>query len=193
MKKIIVGISGATGVIYGIRLLEVLKQLPVETHLIITGPGEKNIEIETEFTVEYVKNLATEVYDPTDITAAVASGSFKTDGMVIVPCTMRTLSAIANSFDSNLLVRAADCILKERRKLVVVARETPLHIGHIRLLAQVCEMGGIIVPPIPAFYHKPKTIDDLIYHLVGKILDQLDIEVEEDLFQRWAGCPSETM
>jgi 4-hydroxy-3-polyprenylbenzoate decarboxylase len=186
MKKIIVGVTGATGVIFGIRLLEVLKDLSnIEAHLILSDTGKKNIEIETDYAVEDVEKLATIVHEFHDLTAPIASGSFKTDGMAVVPCTVKTLSAIANSYSDNLLVRAADCMLKERRKLVLVVRETPLHIGHLNLLCRACEMGGIILPPIPAFYHKPSCIDDIVNHVIGKILDQLGIETANDLFQRW--------
>ncbi len=183
MKKIIVGISGASGVIYGIRLLETLSKLGIETHLIMTKAALKNLKIETDFTKKEIESKASHVYDIEDIGAPIASGSFKIDGMVIAPCSIKTLSAIANSYSENLLVRAADVILKERRRLILLVRETPLHAGHLELMVKVTQMGGIIMPPVPAFYHLPKTIDDLINQTVGKVLDLL--EIDHSLFKRW--------
>ncbi|VAX20160.1 Flavin prenyltransferase UbiX [hydrothermal vent metagenome] len=185
MDRFIVGISGASGVIYGIRLLEALKKYSggAEVRLIITPSAETNIGIETGYAIEQVKALADAVDDYKDFTAPTASGSFRTKGMVIAPCSMRTLSDIANSHSDNLLVRAADVTLKEGRKLVVVPRETPLHKGHLELMTKVADIGGVILPPFPAFYHQPKTIDDIIDQTVGKILDQLG--VEHDIFKRW--------
>jgi len=185
VRRIIVGITGATGVIYGIRLLEVLKNAEVETHLILSDSGKKNIRIETDFTIEDVEALASQVHDIRNLASSVSSGSFRTDGMVIVPCTVKTLSGVANSYNDNLIVRAADVILKERRRLVLVVRETPLHKGHLELMSRVAGIGGIILPPIPAFYHSPRTIDDLLNHTVGKILDLL--EIDNSLFTRWKG------
>lgn len=182
-KKIIVGITGATGVIYGIRMLQVLSERNVETHLVITESGIRNIEIETRFSLEDLKKLAKRIYDINDICAPIASGSCLMDGMVVIPCTIKTLSAIANSFNHNLLVRAADVTLKERRRLVLVVRETPLHEGHLELMLRVTRMGGIIMPPVPSFYHKPKTIDDIINQTVGKVLDLFGIDAH--LFDRW--------
>lgn len=182
-KRIVVGITGASGVIYGVRLLEVLRELDVETHLVLSEAAKKTILIETRHTVGYVEKLAHTSHDPRDVSASIASGSFRTAGMVVVPCTIKTLSGIANSFNDNLVIRAADVTLKERRRLILVVRETPLHKGHLRLLAQVADTGATILPPVPAFYHAPKTIDDLIDHIVGKILDNLDIE--HALFRRW--------
>jgi 4-hydroxy-3-polyprenylbenzoate decarboxylase len=185
--KIIVGISGSTGALYGIRLLEVLRQHPdIETHLIMSNPAKQTIVLETHYTVEQVEALADRVHRINDIAAPLSSGSFKTDGMVVIPCSIKTLSAIANSYDDNLLVRAADVTLKERRRLVLVARETPLHLGHLRLMTQVVEMGAILAPPMPAFYHHPQTIDDLVNQTVGRVLDLLGID-QEDLFKRWNG------
>ena len=188
MKKIIVGISGASGIIYGIRLLELLAQLDdVETHLVMSSAAGTTMRLETEYTVEQVNALADVTYPFKDIAAAISSGSFKTDGMVVAPCSMKTLAGIANSFSDNLLLRAADVVLKDRRRLVLVPRETPLHLGHLRLMTQVTEYGAIIAPPMPAFYHRPKTIDDIVNQTVNRVLDLLDIELEEDLFKRWQG------
>lgn len=183
--KLVVGISGATGSIYGIRTLEALKKLGIESHLVMTDSARKNIDLETDYTVRQVEALADVVHDIKDIGAGIASGSFKISGMIIAPCSIKTLSALAHSYNDNLLVRAADVCLKERRKLVVIARETPLHVGHLKLLTAVAEMGGIILPPMPAFYHLPRTIDDIINQTVGKALDQFDIE--HNLFRRWEG------
>ncbi len=183
MSKIIVGISGATGVIYGVRLLKVLHEANVETHLVITQSAVKNLHIETDLTMSDLESLATVVYDVDDIGAAIASGSFKMDGMVVAPCTIKSLSAIANSFNYNLLIRAADVTLKERRRLVLLVRETPLHEGHLELMTKVTRMGGIIMPPVPAFYHMPATIDDVINQTVGKVLDLFSIDAK--LFKRW--------
>jgi flavin prenyltransferase len=186
--KIIVGISGSTGVIYGIRLLEVLKDLPlVETHLIISPSAKQTILLETDYQIETVEALANQVYRFNDISSSISSGSFKIDAMAVMPCTIKTLSGIALSFSDNLLLRAADVMLKERRRLILAVRETPFHLGHLRLMVQVTEMGAIIMPPVPAFYHKPKTIDDLINQTVNRMLDLLGIELDKDLFQRWNG------
>ena len=188
MKKLIVGISGASGVIYGIRLLEILREVPdVETHLIMSAAAGTTIGLETDLTAEQVMKLADVTYRFKDIAAAVSSGSFKTRGMVIAPCSMKTLAGIANSFSDNLLLRAADVVLKDRRRLVLVARETPLHLGHLRLMVQATEMGAILAPPMPAFYHRPKTIDDIVNQTVNRVLDLLEIELPQDLFTRWQG------
>ena len=187
---LIIGITGATGVIYGIRLLEVLAaRKDIETHLIISEAGEVGIKYETDWKIENVKALADFSYDINDVGAKLASGSFKRDGMIVTPCTVKTMSALAHSYTSNLLIRAGDVTLKERGKLVLLVREMPLHIGHLRNMEKLCEMGTIIMPPVPAFYHKPKTIQDLIDHTIGKTLDILGIE--HNLFQRWAGVQSE--
>ncbi len=188
MKRLIIGITGASGVIYGIRFLEVLQKLPdVETHLIISTAGAQTIGLETDYTANQVAALADKDYRINDIAAAISSGSFKTDGMVVLPCSMKTLAGIAHSFSDNLIMRAADVVLKDRRRLVIVPRETPLHLGHLRLMTQIVEMGGIIAPPMPAFYHRPETIDDIVNQTVNRVLDLLDIELEQDLFTRWQG------
>ena len=183
MTRIIVGISGATGVIYGARMLKALAACGVETHLVVTQSAIKNLLIETEYTSADLEAMAHTVYDVEDIGAAIASGSYKTDGMVVIPCSIKTLSAVANSFNYNLLIRAADVTLKERRRLVLVVRETPLHEGHLELMTKVARIGGVIMPPVPAFYHMPKTIDDLIDQTVGKVLDLFSIDGK--LFKRW--------
>jgi 4-hydroxy-3-polyprenylbenzoate decarboxylase len=182
-KRLVVGISGASGVIYGVRLLQVLKETDYETHLIISKSGELNIEIETAYDPDDVKALADYVYDHKNMAASLASGSFLTEGMVVVPCTIKTLSGIANSYNENLLVRAADVTLKEKRKLVLVVRETPLHKGHLRLMTMAADMGAHILPPVPSFYHMPKTIEDIIDQTIGKIFDFMGIE--HHLFNRW--------
>jgi 4-hydroxy-3-polyprenylbenzoate decarboxylase len=182
-KRIVIGISGASGVIYGVRMLSLLKEKDFETHLILSEAGKKNIEIETSFTPSDVTAMAHFTYDNRDVSAALASGSFLTGGMVVVPCTIKTLSGIANSYTNNLLVRAADVTLKEKRKLVLVVRETPLHQGHLRLMTMAADMGAHILPPVPSFYHQPKTIEDLIDQTIGKVFDYLGIK--NDLFKRW--------
>jgi 4-hydroxy-3-polyprenylbenzoate decarboxylase len=184
MERIIVGISGASGVILGIRLLEVLsKNDEIETHLIISNAGKKTIELETDWKVEDVEAMANQVHDFNDIGSSISSGSFKTKGMVIIPCSIKTLSAIASSFNTNLLIRAADVALKERRKLVLVPREMPLHRGHLELMIKVHDLGGIILPPILTFYHQPQNIGDMIEYTIGKVLDLLNIN--HALFKRW--------
>jgi len=182
-RRIVIGISGASGVIYGVKMLSLLKATDFETHLILSEAGKINIQIETGLSIDDVAGSADVVHDSKDMTASLASGSFLTEGMVVVPCTIKTLSAIANSYNSNLLVRAADVTLKEKRKLVLVVRETPLHKGHLRLMSMAADMGAHILPPIPSFYHKPKTLDDIIHQTIGKIFDYLGIE--HHLFQRW--------
>jgi len=183
MRVIVVGISGATGVVYGVRTLQALAACGVETHLVVTQSALKNFMIETDYTFEKLASLASVTYDVDDIGAPIASGSFHADGMVIAPCSIKTLSAVANSFNYNLLVRAADVTLKERRRLVLAVRETPLHEGHLELMARVTRMGGVVMPPVPAFYHKPKTINDIIDQTVGKMLDLFSID--GGLFKRW--------
>jgi 4-hydroxy-3-polyprenylbenzoate decarboxylase len=186
MTVLIVGITGASGAIYGIRLLEVLSSVKnVETHLIVSEAAEAIIKYETGRRIEDVKELASFSYDIRDIGAQIASGSFKTDGMIVAPCTVKTMSAIANSYSENLLIRVGDVTIKERRRLLLLVRETPLHIGHIRNMERLCEMGAIIMPPAPAFYHKPQTVQDIVDHTVGKMLDIFGIE--HTLFQRWSG------
>jgi 4-hydroxy-3-polyprenylbenzoate decarboxylase len=185
--RIIIGINGATGVVYGIRLLQVLSTLnDIETHLVISAAGEQTIELETEFKASEVKRLANHSYAIDDIGAPLASGSFRHDGMIVAPCSIKTLSALAHSYADNLLTRAADVTLKERRRLLLLVRETPLHLGHLRNMVSITEMGAIVMPPVPAFYHGPRTIQDLIDHTVGKALDLFGIE--HKLFRRWPGA-----
>ena len=182
-RRIVIGISGASGVIYGVRILELLRETDFETHLIISRAGRLNIEIETDYKPDAVEAMADFAYDHNDMAAPLASGSFLTEGMVVVPCTIKSLSAIANSYSENLLVRTADVTLKEKRKLVLVVRETPLHVGHLRLMTMAAEMGAHLLPPVPSFYHKPETIDDIINQTIGKIFDYLGIN--HGLFTRW--------
>ena len=184
--RLIIGMSGASGVIYGIRLLEVLSRVEqVETHLVLSDSAKLNIAIETDRSAKEIQVLADEVYSNRDIAARLASGSFKTDGMIVAPCAIKTLSAIANSYTDSLLVRAADVVLKERRRLVLVPRETPLHTGHCELLLKASQMGAIMAPPMPAHYINPQTVDDLVDHHVGRILDLFDLD--PGLVQRWQG------
>lgn len=182
-KRLIVGITGATGFMYGVEALRILKKLGVESHLVVTKPAEITREYETDFSREYVRNLADVNYSITDIGAAIASGSFKTMGMLIAPCSVRTLGEIANCISSTLLTRAADVMLKERRKLVLMLRETPLHAGHLKQMLAVTEMGGIIMPPVPAFYDKPKSLQQMVYHSVARALDLFDLDVVD--LPRW--------
>ncbi|MAF33904.1 MAG: UbiX family flavin prenyltransferase [Desulfobacterales bacterium] len=184
-NRIVIGITGASGVTYGVRMLRLLEDTNYETHLIISEAGMLNIEIETGYKAEKVAAMADYTYNHVNVSASLASGSFLTEGMVVVPCTIKTLSGIANSYTENLLVRAADVTLKEKRKLVLVVRETPLHKGHLRLMTMAADMGAHILPPIPSFYHMPKTIDDIIDQTIGKIFDYIGIEHE--LFRRWNG------
>ena len=184
--RLIIGMSGASGVIYGIRLLEVLSRVEqVETHLVLSDSAKLNIAIETDRSAKEIQALADKVYSNRDIAARLASGSFKTDGMIVAPCAVKTLSAIANSYADSLLVRAADVVLKERRRLVLVPRETPLHRGHCELLLKASQMGAILAPPMPAHYINPQTVDDLVDHHVGRILDLFDLD--PGLVQRWQG------
>jgi 4-hydroxy-3-polyprenylbenzoate decarboxylase len=187
MKRLVVGISGASAAIYGIRLLQALQDVKVESHLVITDPAREIIALETDYDVSEVEALATHVHGVRDVGAEIASGSFRADGMAIVPCSIKTLSAVASSYADNLLVRAADVTLKERRRLVLMVRETPLHLGHLRLMQEVSEMGAVVYVPVPAFYARPRTIEDLVDHTVGRILDLFDIE--HDLLNRWHGMP----
>ena len=181
--KIVIGFSGASGIIYGIRLLEILHSINIQTYLIISEWAKKNIEIETDKTLEYVKSLSSVNYDNFRLDASVSSGSFLHDGMVIVPCSMKSLSSIANGYDDTLISRAASVTLKESRKLIIVPRETPLSRIHLENMIKLQEAGAIILPAMPGFYHNPSTIEEIVDHLVGKILDQLNIE--HDLFRRW--------
>lgn len=189
MKRLIVGISGASGVIYGIRLLEVLRDVQeVESQLVMSTAAAQTIGLETSYSAAEVEALADVVYRFRDIAAAISSGSYKTMGMVVMPCSMKTLAGIAHSYSDNLLLRAADVVLKDQRKLVLVPRETPLHLGHLRLLVQVAEMNAIVAPPMPAFYHRPQAVDDIINQTVNRVLDLFGIDLPEDLFQRWQGA-----
>lgn len=185
MKKIVVGISGASGAIYGIRILEVLKQQGIETYAIISNAAVKTIHYETSYKIDEVIKLATNVYDQKDIGAAISSGSFKVDGMIVAPCSIKTLSAVANSYNDELLTRAADVQLKERRKLVLLVRETPFNLSHLQHMSLITQMGGVILPPVPSFYNKPKTIDDIVNQTVGKALDQFGIDAK--IYERWTG------
>ncbi len=188
-RRIVIGISGASGVTYGVRILHLLQESNYETHLIISRAGKLNIEIETPYTADQVAAMADRVYDDADMAAAVSSGSFLTEGMIVAPCTIKSLSGIANSYNTNLLVRAADVTLKEKRKLVLVVRETPLHKGHLRLMSLAADMGAHILPPIPSFYHQPKTIGDIVDQTIGKIFDYFGIR--HSLFRRWGEQPDE--
>lgn len=186
MKRLVIGMSGSSGVIYGIRILEALAKNPdVETHLIMSQAARMNIGIETDWPAADVEALADEVHNNKNIGASIASGSYKTAGMIVVPCSMKTLSGIANSYAENLIIRAADVMLKERRRLVIVPRESPLHTGHCELMLKASQMGAIICPPSPAFYSEPKTVDDIINHTVARTLDLFDIETGN--MQRWQG------
>jgi flavin prenyltransferase len=182
-NKLVVGITGASGVIYGITLLKSLKKLHVETHLVVSKGGALNIELETKYKLDEVLAMADHVYEANNLAAAISSGSFLTGGMIVAPCTIKTLSGIANSYNDNLLVRAADVTLKERRKLLLMVRETPLHKGHLKLMLQATDYGAHILPPFPAFYNQPQTIDDIVNQTVGKMLDYF--QIEHDLFKRW--------
>ena len=185
--KLIIGMSGASGAIYGIRLLELLRDVPeVETHLVMSPHARLNIEIETDYVPGFVEDLADVVHKYRDQAASIASGSFKTAGMIVAPCSMKTLSNIVSSDAGNLVVRAADVALKERRRLVLVPRETPLHVGHCRLLYEASRLGAIIVPPVPAFYTKPRTVDDIVTHSVSRVLDLFDIDTGK--IRRWQGA-----
>ena len=186
-RRMIVGISGATGTIYGLRILEVLRLLDIETHLIMTKPGERTLAYETDRKVRDIRNMADFWYADTDIGATIASGSFRTMGMITAPCSVRSLSAIATGNTDGLLTRAADVCLKERRRVVLMFRETPLHSGHIRAMAQATENGAIIFPPVPAFYDRPASLDEMVNHTVGRVLDLFDLEAR--LARRWSGRP----
>ncbi|WJW84797.1 MULTISPECIES: UbiX family flavin prenyltransferase [Enterobacter] len=189
MKRLIVGLSGASGAIYGVRLLQVLRNVAeVETHLVMSQAARQTLSLETDLSLRDVQALADVVHDARDIAASISSGSFKTAGMVILPCSIKTLSGIVNSYTDTLVTRAADVVLKERRPLVLCVRETPLHLGHLRLMTQAAELGAIIMPPVPAFYHRPQTLDDVINQTVNRVLDQFDIDLPEDLFTRWQGA-----
>ena len=185
--KVIVGISGASGVIYGIRLLQALRESPgVETHLVLSVTGKLNIRLETGFKVSEVEALAAQVHDDRNLAASISSGSFRSDAMVVAPCSMKSLSGIVNSYSDTLLTRAADVTLKDRRPLILVPRETPLHLGHCKLLYEAAQLGAIIAPPMPAFYNKPTSVQDIVDHTVGRLLDLLGLE--SGLVRRWGGA-----
>jgi 4-hydroxy-3-polyprenylbenzoate decarboxylase len=183
--RLVVGISGATGVIFGIRILDLLKELGVETHLVITEMGKVTIAEETDCTAAQVEKLASSAYNVRDLAASISSGSFVTDGMIVAPCSVRSLSAIANCSNDNLLTRAADVTLKERRKLLLLFRESPLHAGHCQLMMDATRNGAILMPPVPVFYTRPRTVEDIVNQTVGRVLDQWGIEVPG--LQRWPG------
>jgi 4-hydroxy-3-polyprenylbenzoate decarboxylase len=184
--RIIVGITGASGAIYGIRLLEALAEIDgIETHVVITQGGKVNIALETTWRVKDVESLADVAHSEKNLAAPISSGSFLSDGMVIAPCSMKTLSGVVNSYAENLVIRAADVVLKEKRMLVLLTRESPLHVGHTRLLHEAALMGGIICPPSPAFYNAPTTVDDIVNHSIGRVLDLFGID--NSLVQRWTG------
>lgn len=188
MPTYVIGITGASGTIYGIRALQALREVPgASLHLVMTNQARRTMQLETSYKPEDVGGLAHFVHDAADVAAPISSGSFITDGMLVAPCSIKTAAAIAYSLNDNLLVRAADVTLKERRRLVLMVRETPLHVGHLRTLTRLAEIGAVIVPPIPGFYTKPKTVDDIVNHAVGKALDALG--VPNELFRRWQGPP----
>ena len=182
-SRLIIGISGASGVIYGVRLLQALKPLPVETHLVMTRTAEVTLAHETRMKVADVRRLADVAYPIGDLAAAISSGSFRTMGMIVAPCSMRSLGEIAHGISSTLLTRAADVVLKEHRRLVLVARETPIHAIHLRNMTTLAEMGAVIAPPVPAFYNKPKSLDDIVNHTVGRVLDLFDLDI--GTVKRW--------
>lgn len=185
-RRLIVAITGASGTVYGARTVELLRDVPeVETHLIITAGARKTLAYETVLDPDELAEMADVVHRDNDLAASISSGSFRTDGMVVAPCSIKTLSAIANSYDDNLATRAADVVLKERRRLVLVVRETPFHLNHLRLMTQVTEAGGVVVPPVPAFYNHPQTVDDIINQTVGRVLDLFDIDTS--VVKRWQG------
>ena len=186
MKPLVIAMTGATGAIYGIRLLQVLREKSIEVHLVLSTWAEKTIALETEYSVNEVQKLARRCYPLDDLSAPISSGSFPAEGMVVIPCSMKTLAAIVHGMSSNLIIRAADVMLKEKRRLILVPRETPLNLIHLRNLTLAAEAGAILLPPMTAFYFKPETIEDIVDHTVGKVLDLLG--VENNLFARWAGA-----
>ncbi|MFH8135162.1 UbiX family flavin prenyltransferase [Pantoea osteomyelitidis] len=189
MKRLIIGISGASGVIYGVRMLQVLQNVAeVETHLVMSQAARQTLALESDYSLRDVQTLADVVHDVRDIAASISSGSFKTAGMAILPCSMKTLSGIVHSYSDSLLTRAADVVLKEQRKLVLCVRETPLHLGHLRMMTTAAELGAVIMPPVPAFYHRPQNIGELVDQTVNRVLDQFDIDLPQDLFTRWQGA-----
>jgi len=190
VARLIVGISGASGTIYGVRTLEMLRKTEIETHLVISKSAEVTMTYETDFKPRDVRALASVHYPVSDIGAAISSGSFQTIGMVIVPCSIRTMSEIANGVTASLLTRAADVVLKEKRRLVLAVRETPLHGGHLRNLTTLADIGAVIAPIVPAFYNRPKSIDDIVNHTCGRLLDLFGIDI--GTVKRWKGGPAET-
>jgi 4-hydroxy-3-polyprenylbenzoate decarboxylase len=185
-RRLVVGISGASGVVYGVRLLELLRATPVETHLVLSRAAQVTLASETNLKPADLAKLADLVHPPGDIAATISSGSFKTLGMIVAPCSIRSLAEIAAGTTTTLLTRAADVALKERRRLVLLVRETPLHLGHIRAMAQVTEMGAIVYPPVPAFYARPATIEEMVDHTLGRVLDLFDVET--GTVRRWGGA-----
>jgi 4-hydroxy-3-polyprenylbenzoate decarboxylase len=185
-RRIIVGISGASGTVYGLAVLRGLRAAGVETHLIMSDGARRTMELETELSFSDFAAETSVVHDVRNLAASISSGSFRTDGMVVVPCSIKSASSIANSLNGDLLTRAADVCLKERRLLVLVVRETPLHLGHLRIMTQLAEVGAVLLPPIPAMYAKPQSVDDIIAHTAGKVLDQFGID--NSLFSRWNGA-----
>lgn len=181
--KLIIGMTGSTGIIYGIRMLEILKKKNIQTHLIISEWAKKCLTMESDFKLDYVKSLASTVSDETNMAASISSGTHRTDGMIVIPCSMKTLSSIANGYDETLLARAAGVTLKESRKLILVTRETPLTAINLENMLKLARLGVVILPPVPGFYTKPKTIDEIVIHTVGKCLDQFNIE--HNLYKRW--------
>jgi 4-hydroxy-3-polyprenylbenzoate decarboxylase len=186
MRRLIVGVSGASGSVYAVAALRALRAVPdLEVHVVLSAQARRTIELETDVTAAEVEALADVVHHDGDLAAPISSGSFKTDGMLVIPCSIKSASAIAYSFNDNLLARAADVCLKERRTLVLVVRETPLHLGHLRTLTRLAEIGAVILPPVPGMYARPKTVDEIVAHTVGKALDQFGIDAK--LFTRWTG------
>src|SRR6201985_3842694 len=188
-RRLVVGISGASGVIYGVRMLELLRDTDVETHLVMSKSAELTLAYETDLKAKEVKALASVNHPASDIGASISSGSFRTMGMVVAPCSICTMSEIATGVTSSLVSRAADVVLKEKRRLVLAVRETPLHVGHLRTLTTLAEMGAVVAPIVPAFYNKPKSVDDIINHTVGRLLDFFDIDTKT--VKRWKGGPAE--
>jgi 4-hydroxy-3-polyprenylbenzoate decarboxylase len=188
-KRIVVAISGASGAVYGVRLLEALRRMDsVRTHLAVSAAGWLNLQQELDMTLNHLEDLADVVHPIHEVGASIASGSFQCDGMVIAPCSMRTLAAVAHGLSDNLITRAADVMLKERRKLILMVRETPLNLAHLRNMTSVTEMGGVIFPPVPAFYHRPQSVDDIVNHTVGRVLDMLGLPQADA--PRWTGLPA---
>ena len=184
-KPVVVGISGASGIVYGVRALQLLREADVPTHLVMSKSAELTLHYELDMALEAVRALATEVHPVKNVGASIASGSFPTAGMLVAPCSVRTMSEIATGVTSTLLTRAADVVLKERRRLVLMVRETPLHTGHLRTMTQLSEMGAVIAPPVPAFYARPETLDDMVTQSVGRVLDLFDLELDQ--VSRWQG------